>query len=68
MKVYLVNGWDDYYPTPNNTLAVFTSKTAAERWLLNYLENSSGEHTYDRPDRCGIFTMEVQDDLSSDSL
>lgn len=51
-----MNGWDDYYPEDDNTLAVFTDLDRAEKWLLQYLKT-----TKYKKDRYEIFEMEIEE-------
>ena len=31
--IYLVNSWDEYYPSPNNTKGVFNNYNAAVKFM-----------------------------------
>lgn len=58
MKVYLVNGWDKYYPEPDNTLKVFRNREDARDFLLTLM--AQGE-SWERLDRYNIFEKEVEE-------
>jgi hypothetical protein len=48
MKVYLVNGWDTYYPSPDNTIAVFATEEDDKNFLLTRAkERGFGSDYYD---------------------
>ena len=54
MHVYLVNAYDQYYPTANNTVAVFMSKKEAKKYANDYLTVSTYEY-------CDVYEMNVED-------
>lgn len=45
--IYVVLAWDDYYPSPDNSLAFFSKKADAEEFLKTYKEQTDGwEHDH----------------------
>ena len=54
MHVYLVNAYDQYYPTANNTIAVFMSKKQAEVYAKGY-------HIMSGHDYCEVYKMNIED-------
>lgn len=56
-KVYLVNGWYNYYPYDDNTIAVFLKKEDAENFLEDHLKTIEY-----RLDRYKIFEKELLND------
>lgn len=40
MKCYLVLGWDDYYPAPDNSLGIFLNQEEAEEFLKSYQDRA----------------------------
>lgn len=55
MKVYLVNAWYDYYPSSDNTVAVFSKLEDAKEFILKRFR----EERY-HPDHMDIFEKEVE--------
>jgi hypothetical protein len=47
MKVYLVNAWYNYYPSPDNTKGIFLSEDDAIKFKFKYEEEN-------KPDWCEI--------------
>lgn len=39
MKVYVVLAWDDFYPSPDNSLGYFLKRQDAEDFLKTFKEN-----------------------------
>lgn len=39
MAIYVVLAWDDFYPSPDNSLGFFLNKQNAEEFLKNHQES-----------------------------
>lgn len=54
MKIYLVNSWDVYYPSPNNTKGVFDNHDAA----VEFMEDLKLNDKY-KKDNYKIYELEL---------